>query len=92
MAEDHPTTRPSAYATGLGPVTTSGGLSETTVTPTVTIAGIPASNVPFSGLAPSFFGLYQVNVQVPTGVPSGDAILSLSMPGRSSNEVKIRIR
>ncbi|MEO8659190.1 MAG: hypothetical protein ABI693_12015, partial [Bryobacteraceae bacterium] len=79
------------YATGLGPVTTSGSLATTTVTPTVTIAGIPAS-VPFSGLAPSFFGLYQVNVQIPAGVPSGDAVLSLSMPGKTSNDVKIRIR
>src|SRR2546429_6288084 len=28
----------------------------------------------FSGLAPGSVGLYQVNVQVPTGAPAGDAV------------------
>ncbi len=36
----------------------------------VNIAGM-AADVTFSGLAPGFVGFYQVNVQVPAGVPVG---------------------
>jgi uncharacterized protein (TIGR03437 family) len=60
------------YGTGLGPVTnqpatgvaaSASQLSETPTIPTVTIGGVPAI-VSYSGLAPSFIGLYQINVQV----------------------------
>jgi uncharacterized protein (TIGR03437 family) len=39
----------------------------------VLIGGIPA-NVPFSGLSPSFVGVNQLNVTIPTGVTAGDAV------------------
>jgi len=60
------------YCTGLGPTRLSGGLSLTTATPTVYIGATPVSAA-FAGLAPGFVGLLQVNVQVPAGVPAGEA-------------------
>jgi trimeric autotransporter adhesin len=39
----------------------------------VTIGGVNAP-VGFSGLAPGFAGLYQVNAQVPPNAPTGDAV------------------
>jgi uncharacterized protein (TIGR03437 family) len=41
--------------------------------PIVTIGGVPAK-VQFSGLAPGFSGLYQVNVQIPPGIQTGDDV------------------
>jgi uncharacterized protein (TIGR03437 family) len=78
------------YATGLGLVTNtppSGSpglanpLSETTTVPLVTIGGAPAT-VTYSGLAPGFVGLYQINVLVPPNLPTGDALpLQVSIGG-----------
>ncbi len=89
------------YCTGLGGVTirpTSGGaaplspLSHTKATVTASIDGV-ATPVSFAGLTPGAIGLYQVNVQVPAGVPSGDAVpLVISVGGIISNVVTIAIR
>jgi uncharacterized protein (TIGR03437 family) len=58
----------------------------------VTIGGVPAT-VQFAGLAPGFAGLYQVNVQVPTGVAPGDAVpVSLSIGGVAANTATIAIQ
>jgi uncharacterized protein (TIGR03437 family) len=73
------------YSTGLGPLNAQGR----TGTPQVVIAGIRAP-VLYSGLS-STPGLYQVNVQVPPGVPGGKQPLSLSIAGVMSNTVSIQI-
>jgi hypothetical protein len=84
----------SIYCTGLGAVSNqpaSGGaapgdqLALTNATPSVTIGGIPATVV-FSGLAPGFVGLYQVNVQVPPNVPAGDALPAVVSIGSASSK------
>lgn len=88
------------YCTGLGSVTdppASGTpalgnpLSYTRAVPAVTIGGIPAT-VSFSGLAPGFVGLYQVNVEVPANAPAGDAVpLVLTVGGVTANTVTAAI-
>ena len=55
--------------------------TRSTTTPTVLIGGKPAQVV-FAGLTPSFVGVYQVNVAVPVGTPTGNAVsLQLSLGG-----------
>ena len=85
------------YCTGLGatsPPVSSGEPSPssplaTVVTPvTATVDGLSAP-VLFNGLAPLFVGLYQVNVQVPAGVGSGEVDLVLTQGGVNSNTVTI---
>ena len=90
----------SVYCVGLGDVNTrpaSGAASPsdppsvTQATPTVTIGGVSA-NVVFSGLAPGFVGLYQVNVQVPDTAPEGDSVaVVISVGGVSSNSVTMAV-
>ena len=46
---------------------------ETIETPNVRIGG-HSVQVIFSGIAPGFAGLYQINVQVPQGLPVGDEV------------------
>ena len=73
-------TEATLWMTGLGAV---GALDSTVVQPTVTVGGI-AARVAFSGLAPGWLGLYQVNVEIPAGTAfparldfrMGDTLLS----------------
>jgi uncharacterized protein (TIGR03437 family) len=55
-------------------------LATTKNPPKVTIGGQDAP-VQFSGLAPGFPGLYQVNVTVPTGISTGTVPISLTING-----------
>jgi len=49
--------------------------------------------VNFSGLAPGYVGLYQVNVQIPDTAPSGDAVpVILSIGGATANTVTIAVQ
>jgi len=60
--------------------------------PVVQIGGITAE-VAFSGAAPGFVGLYQVNARIPAGAASGDTVsLQIVAGGRASNTVTIAIR
>ncbi|MBI2686946.1 MAG: hypothetical protein HYX27_11575 [Acidobacteria bacterium] len=68
------------YATGLG--------SASNIT--AQAGGRPAA-VLFSGLAPGFVGLYQVNVRVDPAVAVGDQPLTITAGGVSSNEVKLPV-
>jgi uncharacterized protein (TIGR03437 family) len=88
------------YCTGLGavtnkPVTGSAGPSSPlawSTTPTVMIGGAPA-DVSFSGLAPGYVGLYQVNAQVPAGSAVGPAVpVMISIGGVESNTVTIAVQ
>lgn len=77
---------PTGYAASAIP------LSSSILAPTVTIGGVQASTN-FSGLAPGFVGLYQVNALVPTTVSPGAAVpLSLKLNGVSSNTVTIAVQ
>jgi len=87
------------YGTGLGAVrppvppgvaAPAVPLSETLVAPVVTIGGL-RSEVPYSGLAPGFAGLYQVNAIVPPGLAAGPAAVRIEAGGRRSNEVSVRL-
>jgi uncharacterized protein (TIGR03437 family) len=63
------------------------------VTPvTVTIGGQPAT-VQFAGLTPGLVGLYQVNVQIPSGITPGASVpLVITQDGVPSNTVTLGIR
>jgi len=68
-------------AVGDGTAAPSATLSNTTSTPQVYLTD-PSGNfaqatVAFSGLAPGFAGLYQINFAIPTGLTSGDASLEI---------------
>ncbi len=80
------------YANGLGPVdnrppsgelSPSSPLANTRVVPEVRIGGRPA-HVDFSGLAPTFAGLYQINAVIPGDAPSGLQPVEIIMEGITS--------
>ena len=79
------------YCTGLGPTRLSGGLSLTTATPTVYIGATPVSAA-FAGLAPGFVGLYQVDLQIPAGLPTGTLPLVIASGTAYSNTVNIAVQ
>jgi uncharacterized protein (TIGR03437 family) len=60
-------------------------------TPLVSING-QGGMVSFSGLTPGLVGLYQINVQVPNGTPSGDASVTVTQNGTPSNAVTIPVQ
>jgi uncharacterized protein (TIGR03437 family) len=45
----------------------------------------------FSGLAPGFAGLYQVNVIIPVGAPTGNVPVAIMVNGHTSNLVEMAI-
>ncbi len=82
----------SVYLTGQGfvdPSVSTGApapsdvLRYTVAQTTATLGGVPAT-VTFSGLAPGFVGLCQVNLQVPAGL-AGDQPLIVTIGGAASN-------
>ena len=88
------------YATGLGPVSptpatgmgaSASPLSVTASPPSVTVGGLSA-NVAFSGLAPGFVGLYQVNVAIPSAVASGSVDVVIQVGEQASKPVKLAVQ
>ncbi len=65
-------------------------LSETIVTPSVTIAGAPA-DVTYSGLTPGFAGLYQINARAAGFTPAGVEQPLIINIGGGSTTVNVRI-
>jgi uncharacterized protein (TIGR03437 family) len=45
----------------------------------------------YAGLAPTFAGLYQVNVLIPATAPTGNVPVAITLPGHMSNTVEIAI-
>ncbi|MGD0297559.1 MAG: hypothetical protein ABSE86_10610 [Bryobacteraceae bacterium] len=85
------------YCTGLGAVSSppADGVAangqSTVAIPNVTIGGVNAK-VSFSGLAPEFVGLYQVNAVVPPGLASGNQPVVITVGGSSSNSALLPIQ
>ena len=89
------------FANGLGPVTnppgdgvaaTASPLSQTPTTPIIMIGGAQA-NVSFSGLAPGYPALYQINVTVPQGAQTGNAVpISIQIGGATSPAATIPVQ
>jgi uncharacterized protein (TIGR03437 family) len=88
------------YATGLGavdPPVPDGHndlavLHSTSQTPVITIGGVPAV-VGFSGMAPQFVGVNQLNIVVPPGVTPGTAALQVQFGAiKSSDQVIIAVQ
>ena len=88
------------YLTGSGPldnpvatgaVTPSSPLSRVTSSFSATI-GSAAAQVSFLGLAPTFFGVVQANIVVPSGLASGDYPLVVTINGEHSNSATISVK
>ena len=89
------------YCNGLGPVTNppkdgqqagSDPLSWTVTMPTVTIGGVQATPI-FWGLSPGSVALYQIDVQVPAGSQTGDAVpIVIQMGSVPSNTAYIAVQ
>src|SRR5688572_6283712 len=79
--------------TGLGPVdppvatganANDGRLHQTVTVPQVLVGGV-AANVVFSGMTPQFVGVYQLNIVIANGTPTGNAVpLQIVMNGITS--------
>jgi uncharacterized protein (TIGR03437 family) len=87
-------------ATGMGAVdqpiadgANSSDMTRNTLTqPTVLIGGV-AAQVTYSGLSPQFVGINQINVMIPAGTPTGNAVsLQIQVNGTvNSNPVSIAV-
>jgi uncharacterized protein (TIGR03437 family) len=79
------------YCTGLGATQTEGSFQQTVFTPTVFLGAAPLQPV-YSGLAPGYLGLYQVDVQVPAGLAAGAQPLILEVNLQHSNTISVTVQ
>jgi uncharacterized protein (TIGR03437 family) len=75
-----------------GNVVTDGQLHKTTTPIQVLVGNVPAQVV-FSGMTPQFVGVYQINIIIQSGTPTGDKVpLQISMGGiTTTNLVTIAV-
>ena len=66
-------------------------LYRTVSTPAVTVGGL-AATVVFSGIAPGFPGLYQIDLQVPAGLAGDDIPVTISVGDSSRDTRTVAIR
>jgi len=66
-------------------------LANTQFTPIVQFGEV-AGDVSYSGLAPGWVGLYQINVRVPASAPSGDNLVTVMYFSALSNAAKVPVR
>ena len=103
-APDNPETRGRAmvfYVTGVGAVTPAlqtgditplDPLTQAVLTPTATVGGATA-NVFFAGLVAGYIGFGQINLTLPDGAATGDAVpVFFEVAGQRSNTVSVSIR
>jgi uncharacterized protein (TIGR03437 family) len=90
----------SLFMNGLGPVTngpasgefaSSTALTYTKAQDTVVTIGGQTAQVLFTGLAPSFPGLYQVNAIVPAGISAGTVPISLTIAGATTKALTLPV-
>jgi uncharacterized protein (TIGR03437 family) len=59
----------------------------------VSLGGTVFGGVRYSGLTPGFVGLWQINVTIPQGTPSGSAVpVRVVINGTPSNTVTVAVR
>jgi uncharacterized protein (TIGR03437 family) len=101
ISASHPVARGSIvqlYMNGLGPVNhqpadgwpAADASSTTLAAPSISIGGQPAT-VTFSGLAPGYADLYQVNAVVPSGITPGAQPVTCSIGGVSCQTVTLYV-
>jgi uncharacterized protein (TIGR03437 family) len=102
ITASHPVSRGTTvalYLNGLGPVNNpppdgspaTDASSTTVATPSITIGGQPAT-VTFSGLAPGFADLYQVNATVPANIGAGAQPVTCTVGGVSCQTVYLNVQ
>jgi uncharacterized protein (TIGR03437 family) len=102
ISASHPVARGSTvqlFLNGLGPVNhqpadgwpAADASSTTLSTPTISIGGQPAT-VTFSGLAPGYADLYQVNATVPSAIGTGAQPVTCSIGGVSCQTVTVYVK
>ena len=87
------------YLTGLGavaPPILDGAAGSVTplsyaINPISAMVGGKSAPVSFAGLAPSLSGLYQLNVTIPSGLTTGDAMLTVTGPTFQTSQATIPV-
>ena len=81
-----------AILSGVNGQTPGSVLTSTSTKPVATIGGKPAE-IGFSGLAPGYVGLWQLNIKVPADAPVGDAVeLAVGFGDRVAQKVAIGVK
>lgn len=88
------TPAPSGSLSSTVAVPTSDGRTCLTSQPSVCMAiGTTFGDIQFSGLAPGYVGLWQINVKIPVDAPTGGAVpIRVVINGTPSNTVNVAIR